>query len=145
MSLEVHQQSFKMNSDFWPRGPPGNNFPMMDQTDFHQQRNQQQSSSGFHGNNNNNNDNNNAVDLKDHLISGQENQNNFNQSQSGFQINPAPVESPGADNSSPESKFSNDKFVNEIQVSFHLRLWSFLALVMKFSFGAKILASQRSK
>lgn len=148
MSLEVHQQSFKMNSDFWPpRGPPSNNFqPMMDQAnDFHQQRNQQQTSSGY---NNNNNDNNNGVlDLKDHLISGQENQNSFNQSQSGFQINqqPAPVASPGAENSSPESKFSNDKFANEIQVSFLFRLSSFLALVMKFSFGAKILTSQRSK
>lgn len=147
MSLNVHQQSFKMNSDFWPpRGPPGNNFqPMMEQAnDFHQ-RNQQQTSSGFHNNNNNANDNNNGVvDLKDHLIAGQE--NNFNQSQSGFQINqqPAPVASPDAESSSPESKFSNDKFVNEIQVSFH-EFEVFVVLVMKISFGAKILATQRSK
>ena len=90
--------------------------------DFHNQRNQQ-ASSGFHNNNNNNpSDNNNSgvVDLKDHLIGGQESQNNFNQSQSGFQINqqqqPAPVASPGAENSSPESKFNADKFVNDIQV-----------------------------
>lgn len=128
MSLEVqqsHHESLKMNSDFWPpRGPPsnapGNNFQtMMDSTnEYHLQRSQQQAGSGFHNNNNNNNtsDNNNGVDMKDHL----ENQNNFNQSQSGFQINqqqPAPVASPGAENSSPESKFNTDKFVNEIQVS----------------------------
>lgn len=129
MSLDVqqsHQESLKMNSDFWPpRGPPpnapGNNFqPMMDpSSDYHLQRSQQQAASGFHNNNNNNtSDNNNGVDMKDHL----ENQNNFNQSQSGFQINqqqqqPAPVASPSAENSSPESKFSTDKFVNEIQVS----------------------------
>lgn len=120
-----------MNSDFWPpRGPnpSGNNFqPMMDATnvDYHHQRSQP---GGFHNNNNNNNNNNSndtnngVVDMKDHLIAGQENQNNFNQSQSGFQINqqqqpPAPVASPGAENSSPESKFNTDKFVNEIQVS----------------------------
>lgn len=120
MSLDVHQsqveQSLKMNTEFWPpRGPPsGNNFQMMD--DYHQ-RSQQQAISGFHNNNNNSGENNNGVvDLKDHLM-GQE--NSFNQSQSGFPINqqqPAPVASPGADSSSPESKFNADKFVNEIQV-----------------------------
>lgn len=121
MSMDV-QQSLKMNSDFWPpRGPTSNSFqPMMDPTnDYHQhQRNQQHSASGFH-NNNNNETNNGVVDMKDHLIAGQENQNSFNQSQSGFQINqqPAPVVSPGAESSSPESKFNADKFVNDIQVS----------------------------
>lgn len=112
-------QGLKMNSS-WPIGPnpSGNNsFPLMDPTNEYHQRNQQQA---FHNNNNNNNDTNN--DMKDHLIPGQESQNNFNQSQSGFQINqqqqqPAPVASPGAENSSPESKFNTDKFVNEIQVS----------------------------
>lgn len=117
-----------MNSDFWPpRGPPSNpsgNFqPMMDTgNDYHiqNQRNQQQASAFL--NNNNNANEGNVVDMKDHLMPGQENQNNFNQSQSGFQINqqqqqPAPVASPGAENSSPESKFNTDKFVNEIQVS----------------------------
>lgn len=129
MSLNVqqsHQESLKMNSDFWPpRGlppnPSSNNFqPMMDQTnDYHHQRNQQQQA-GFHNNNNNNNNASDGVDMKDHLTADQENQNNFNQSQSGFQINqqqPAPVASPGAESSSPESKFNTDKFVNEIQVS----------------------------
>lgn len=153
MSLDVqqsHQEGLKMNPDFWPpRGPPpnpsGNSFqPMMDPTnDYHHQRNQLQTASGFHNNNNNNNntsDNNNGVvDMKDHLIAGQENQNNFNQTQSGFQINqqqqqqPAPVASPGAENSSPESKFNTDKFVNEIQVSLWINnYWSFLVLVNKF-------------
>lgn len=127
MSLDVqqsHQEGLKMNADFWPpRGPnpAGNNFqPLMDPTnDYHMQRNNNQSG-GFH-NNNNNNDNNGVVDLKDHLMAGQENPNNFNQSTSGFQMNqqqqPAPVASPSGENSSPESKFSSDKFANEIQVS----------------------------
>lgn len=126
MSLEVHTS--KMNSEFWPpRGPPSNpssnNFQsMMDTTnDYHHQRNQQ-AASGFHNNNNNSsaNDNNNGVvDMKDHLIAGQEGQNSFNQSQSGFQLNqqPAPPTSPGTENSSPESKFNSEKFVNDIQVS----------------------------
>lgn len=77
--------------------------------------------------------------MKDHLIAGQENQNNFNQSQSGFQINqqqqpPAPVASPGAENSSPESKFNTDKFVNEIQVSPPRRhwIWSFFSFRSNF-------------
>lgn len=89
----------------------------MDASNEYHQRSQHQASSGFH---NTNDTSSGVVDLKDHLISGQENQNSFNQSQSGFQINqqhPAPVASPGADNSSPESKFSTDKFANEIQVS----------------------------
>lgn len=103
-----------MNSDFWPaRGSSsGNNFqPMMDTTNDYHQRNQANDFS-----NNNNNTNENGVDMKDHLISGQDNQNSFNQSQSGFQQQPAPVSSPGTENSSPESKFNADKFVNEIQV-----------------------------
>jgi hypothetical protein len=92
---------------------------MMDPTnDYHHQRNQQ--ASGFHNNNNNSsaNDNNNgAVDMKDHLIAGQEGPNSFNQSQSGFQLQqPAPPSSPG-ENSSPESKFNSEKFVTDIQVS----------------------------
>lgn len=123
MSLDI-QDSLKMNADFWPpRGPPpnpaGNNFqPLMDPaSDYHMQRNNNQSG-GFHNNNNNNNDNG-VVDLKDHLMAGQENPNNFNQSTSGFQMNqqPAPVASPGADSSSPESKFNSEKFATEIQVS----------------------------
>lgn len=131
-----------MNSDFWPsRGAPnpaGNNFQsIMDPAnDYHLQRNQQQTPSGFHNNNNNNDANNGVADMKDHLIAGQENQNNFNQSQSGFQINqqqqPAPVASPSAENSSPESKFNTDKFVNEIQVSWELSLLFWSSLAPKF-------------
>lgn len=156
MSLNVqqsHQESLKMNSDFWPpRGPPpnpsGNNFqPMMDQTnDYHHQRNQQQqAASGFHNNNNNNNNASDGVDMKDHMTAGQENQNNFNQSQSGFQINqqqPAPVASPGAESSSPESKFNTDKFVSEIQVSCDLWQWSFLVFGQEFFFWRQQLWSK---
>lgn len=116
MSLDV-QENLKMNADFW-RGSASNNFqPLMDPAnDYHMQRNNNPSG-GFHNNNNNNNDN----ELKDHLMSGQENPNNYNQSTSGFQMNqqhPLPAPSPNADNSSPESKFNGDKFSNEIQVSF---------------------------
>lgn len=130
MSLNVHHspQSSKMNSDFWPaRGPSsGNNFqPMMDSTNEYHQRNQQQAASGFLNNNNTNDNNNGVIDMKDHLIGGQENQNSFNQSQSGFQQQPAPASSPGAENSSPESKFNADKFVNEIQVRIKLNLRKF--------------------
>ncbi|CRL04996.1 CLUMA_CG018076, isoform A [Clunio marinus] len=125
LNVQSHLENLKMNSDFWPpRGPnpSGNNFsPMIDTSNdyhpqrTHQQQQQQQTSSGYHSQNDTNNS---VVDLKDHLISGQENQNNYNQSQSGFPMNqqqPAPVASPGAENSSPESKFSADKFSNEIQ------------------------------
>lgn len=157
MSLDIQQQHFKMNSDFWPqaRGPPASsatnlNFPsMMDTTsaDYlnntgrnpqQQPQQQQQAATGFHNNNNNNNNENNNVDMKEHLMSqstDQNLQNNFNTQASGFSMSqqqpqpngqaqpqqqqqPPPSASPGAENSSPESKFNADKLVNEIQVSF---------------------------
>lgn len=110
-----------MNSDFWPsRGPlSGNNFhPMVDASNEYHQRNQQ-ATTGFH--NNNNASDNNDVDLKDHLMAGQDSQIPFNQT--GIAINqqqqqqPAPVASPSVESSSPESKFNAEKFVNEIQVN----------------------------
>lgn len=105
-------------NDFWPpRGPnlPGNNFqqPMMDPNDYSMQRSQSSQPSGSFNNNNQNE----VVDLKDHLMTGQESSNNFNQSGS-FQINQQQPASPSAENSSHETKFNGEKFVNEIQVSF---------------------------
>lgn len=122
MSLDVQQslqENLKMNADFWPRGPnTASNFqPLMDSSnEYHMQRNGSHvQTAGFHNNNNNDNG---VVDLKDHLITGQENQNNFNQSTSGFQLNQQqPVASPSAENSSPESKFNSEKFANDVQVS----------------------------
>lgn len=141
MSLDV-QESLKMNADFWPpRGPnPAvNNYqPLMDPAnDYHMQRNNNNQSGGFHNNNNDNG----VVDLKDHLMAGQENPNNFNQSTSGFQMNQqqlsVPAVSPSAENSSPESKFNGDKFANEIQVSFKIR-GNFFSFGQMNIFGAKI-------
>lgn len=132
-TFQVHQR-FKMNSDFWPqaRGPPNpsanNSFQsLMDQTnDYHRA----QQAQNFHNNNNNNN-NDTAVDMKEQLMS-QENQNAFGQVAAGFALQqqqqqqqqhqqqlqqPAPTASPGAENSSTESKFNAEKIVNEIQVS----------------------------
>ncbi|XP_070501692.1 uncharacterized protein dati isoform X3 [Chironomus tepperi] len=112
MSLDIQQQHFKMNSDFWPqaRGPPVStatnlNFPsMMDTTSADYLNNtgrnpqqqqqqppqQQQAATGFLNNNNNNNNNeNNNVDMKEHLMSqstDQNLQNNFNSQASGFSM-----------------------------------------------------------
>lgn len=130
MSLE----SLKMN-DFWPRQP--NNFPMDPANDFNMSRNNNNNNQGTFNNNEG------VVDLKhdhDHLMSGQEGSNNFNQSTSGFQMNqqqsqPQPVASPGAENSH-DAKFNGEKFVNEIQVSLQAIL--LVALMDTKVFGAQI-------
>jgi hypothetical protein len=138
MSLDIHNQLFKMNSDFWPqaRGPPSNTptgpnafqQSIMDATggDFQ--------SRAF----NNNNNETNSVEMKEHLMQQQQQQssdqnqipNNNNNNNSYQQSNafamqnqqqnqppPPPASSPGAENSSPEAKFNTEKLVNEIQVS----------------------------
>lgn len=114
MSLDIHQQHFKMNSDFWPqaRGPPVSsaaslNFPSMMDTassDFHSSSGRgEQAGSGFLNNNNsnntntnninnNNNNDNNNVDMKEHMMSQPTDQNHqnssFNNPTSGFAITP---------------------------------------------------------
>lgn len=120
MSLDIQQQHFKMNSDFWPqaRGPPATNvnFPsMMDTTsaDYHtntgrnpqQQQQQQQplpqqqqAANGFQINNNNNNNENNNVDMKEHLMSQSTDpnlQNNFNTQGNGFGMTQQPQQPNG--------------------------------------------------
>lgn len=150
MSLDVQQslqENLRMNADFWPRGPnTASNFqPLMDSSnEYHMQRNVSHiQTSGFHNNNNNDNG---VVDLKDHLITGQENQNNFNQSTSGFQLNQQqPVASPSAENSSPESKFNSEKFANDVQVSFQFHLELFSGLVKITEFWRETLTLRMSK
>lgn len=122
-------------------------------SDYHLQRSSEHSSSGAnngfhpttnatnHNNNNNENssnnntssnnnvdnlsDNNNrTVDTKDRMLSGGENQENFDhhspnefQHQLGQQPNQDATSSPVAENLSTDLKFNADKFVNDIQVS----------------------------